>query len=50
MTSRLKIYQFAHSPFCIAVIQPLRTAGIEPELMHISVADRSKIVRLTGGA
>ena len=50
MTSRLKIFQFAHSPFCIAVIQPLRAAGIEPELMHISVADRSEIVRLTGGA
>ena len=50
MTSRLNIYQFAHSPFCIAVIQSLRAAGIGPELIHISIADRSEIVRLTDGA
>ena len=50
MTSRLKIYQFAHSPFCIAVIQSVRAAGIEPELIHVSIADRAEIVRLTDGA
>jgi glutathione S-transferase len=50
MTSRLKIYQFAHSPFCVAIVQALRAAGIEPELVHVSNADRSAIIRLTGGA
>ena len=49
MTSRLKIYQFAHSPFCIAVTQAVRSAGIEPELVDVSNGDRSAIVRLTGG-
>jgi glutathione S-transferase len=50
MTSWLKIYQFAHSPFCIAVTQAVRSVGIEPELVNVSNADRSAIVRLTGGA
>jgi hypothetical protein len=50
VTSRLKIYQFAHSPFCIAVTQAVRSVGIEPELVDVSNADRSAIVRLTGGA
>jgi len=50
MTSRLKIYQFAHSPFCIAIVQAVRAAGIEPELVNVSNADRSEIIRLTGGA
>ena len=50
MISRLKIYQFAHSPFCIAVTQAVRTSGLEPELVDVSNADRSEIVRLTGGA
>ena len=49
MTSRLKIYQFAHSPFCIAVTQAVRSVGIEPGLVDISNGDRSAIVRLTGG-
>jgi glutaredoxin 2 len=50
VTSRLKIYQFAHSPFCIAVTQAVRSVGIEPELVDVSNADRSAIVRLTDGA
>jgi glutathione S-transferase len=50
VTSRLKIYQFAHSPFCIAVTQAVRSAGTEPELVDVSNGDRSVIVRLTGGA
>jgi hypothetical protein len=50
MTSRLKIYQFAHSPFCVAIVQAVRAAGIEPELVHVSNAGRSEIIRLTGGA
>jgi glutathione S-transferase len=50
VTSRLKIYQFAHSPYCIAVTQTVRSAGIEPELVDVSNGDRSVIVRLTGGA
>ena len=50
MTSRLKIFQFAYSPFCVAIVQAVRAAGIEPELVHVSNADRSEIIRLTGGA
>jgi glutathione S-transferase len=50
VTCRLKIYQFAHSPFCIAVTQAVRSASIEPELVDVSNADRSAIARLTGGA
>jgi len=50
VTSRLKIYQFAHSPFCIAVTQAVRSVGVEPELVDVSNADRFAIVRLTGGA
>src|SRR5208282_91243 len=50
MTSRLKIYQFAHSPFCVAIVQAVRAAAIEPELVDVSNADRSEIIRLTDGA
>jgi glutathione S-transferase len=50
MSSRLKIYQFAQSPFCIAVIQAVRAAGLEHELVPIPNADRSELIRLTGGA
>jgi glutathione S-transferase len=50
MSARLKVYQFAHSPFCIAVIQALRAGGIEPELVHVPNADRSELIRLTNGA
>jgi glutathione S-transferase len=50
MTSQLKIYQFAQSPFCIAVIQALRAGGIEPELVAVSNGDRSELIRLTNGA
>jgi glutathione S-transferase len=50
MSSRPKIYQFAQSPFCIAVIQALRAGGIEPELVAVSNADRSELIRLTDGA
>ena len=50
MSARLKVYQFAQSPFCIAVIQALRAGGIEPELVAVSNADRSELIRLTNGA
>lgn len=50
MSSRLKIYQFAQSPFCIAIVQASRAGGIEPELVPVSNADRSELIRLTNGA
>jgi hypothetical protein len=28
----------------------VRTGGIEPELVHVPNADRSELIRLTGGA
>jgi glutathione S-transferase len=46
----MKIYQFDRSPFCIAIIQALRAGGFEPELVNVSNADRSEVIRLTNGA
>ncbi len=46
----LKIYHFDRSPFCIAIIQAALAGGLEPELVPISNADRSELIRLTNGA
>ena len=46
----LKIYHFDRSPFCIAIIQAARAGGIEPELVAVSNANRSELIRLTDGA
>lgn len=46
----LKIYFFDRSPFCIALIQAAYAGGLEPELVQVSNADRSELIRLTAGA
>ena len=46
----LKIYLFDRSPFCIALVQAAYAGGLEPELVQVSNADRSELIRLTDGA
>lgn len=46
----LKIYLFDRSPFCIALVQAAYAGGLEPELVTVSNADRSELIRLTNGA
>ncbi len=46
----LKIYLFDRSPFCIAIVQAAHAGGLEPELVPVSNADRSELIRLTNGA
>ena len=44
------VFQMAHSPFCIPITQALRACGVAFETREVSNADRSEILRLTGGA
>ena len=45
-----KLYHFDRSPFCISIIQAARAGGLEPELIGVSNADRSELIRVTNGA
>jgi len=44
-----KIYEMAHSPFCIPITGALTCLGVEFERVEVPNADRSEIIRLTGG-
>ena len=46
----ITIYQFARSPFCIAVIQALTAGGVTPELIDVPAGDRSLVIKRTNGA
>ena len=45
----LKIYYFDRSPFCSAVIQAARAGGVDAELVAVSNADRTEVIRVSDG-
>lgn len=46
----LKIYQMAHSPFCIPITAALAAGGMEFETCEVPNWDRRELLRLTDGA
>ncbi len=44
------VYQLPHSPYCLPITRVLGALGVAFEGVDISDADRSVIIRLTGGA
>jgi glutathione S-transferase len=46
----MKIYQLAHSPFCIPITSALAACGVRFETVEVPNHDRSAIIKLTGGA
>lgn len=46
----VEVHGFAHSPFCIAIETALGSLEVPFERREVSVADRSSVLRLTGGA
>ena len=46
----VEVHGFAHSPFCIAIETVLESLEVPFERREVSVADRSSVLRLTGGA
>ncbi len=47
---QLQVHRLAHSPFCLAIEIALDSLGIDFERREVSAADRSELLRLTGGA
>ncbi len=45
----VEVHGFAHSPFCIAIETVLGSLEVPFERREVSVADRSSVLRLTGG-
>jgi len=46
----MKLYQLAHSPFCIPISRALEAAEIPFEAVEVPNHDRSTLLRLTSGA
>ncbi len=44
------IYQLHHSPYCLPITRALGALDVEHRTLDISNADRSVVIRLTGGA
>src|SRR5690606_5109814 len=49
-TMNPEVHGFAHSPYCIAVESALEALGVSFDRKEVSAADRSSVLRLTGGA
>lgn len=48
--ARLRLYQYAYSPFCIPIEMLLRHSGIPYEVVELKVGDPTPIIQLTKGA
>jgi glutathione S-transferase len=48
--ARLRLYQYAMSPYCIATELMLRHSGIPFEVVDLPVGDPSEVIKLTRGA
>lgn len=46
----LRIYEMAHSPYCIPITRALAALGVPFERISVPNGDRSEVIRLTGGA
>lgn len=50
MNSELKLYELAHSPYCIPIAQALTAVGQPFERVPVDHATREEVIRLTNGA
>ncbi len=46
----LKIYEMAHSPYCIPITRALEALQVEFERVAVPNWDRSEVIRVTGGS
>lgn len=46
----LRVYEMAHSPYCIPITRALAAFGIPFERVPVPNWDRSEVIRVTGGA
>jgi glutathione S-transferase len=46
----VQIYQLAHSPYCLPITRALGALDVPFDVVNVSNADRSEIIRLTNGA
>lgn len=46
----VQIYQLPHSPYCLPITRALEALGVAFDVVNVSNADRSEIIRLTNGA
>ena len=47
---QVSVYQIPHSPYCLPVVRLLESLGVAHEVVNVSNADRSVLIRLTAGA
>jgi glutathione S-transferase len=47
--ARLRLYQYAYSPYCMPIELALRHSGIPYEVVNLPVGDPSQVIRLTKG-
>lgn len=50
MQNTIKLYEFAHSPYCIPVAQALTALGQKYERVAVHPATRTEVIELTKGA
>lgn len=50
ITMNIEVHGFAHSPYCIAVESALTALDVPFDRREVPAADRSSVLRLTGGA
>jgi glutathione S-transferase len=47
--ARIRLYQYAYSPYCIPIEMALRHSGIPYEVVDLNVGDPSPVIKLTKG-
>lgn len=47
---KVQIYQLPHSPYCLPITRALEALSVAFDVVNVSNADRSVIIRLTNGA
>ncbi len=47
--ARLRLYQYAYSPFCIPIELALRHSGIPYEVVNLEILDPTPVIKLTKG-
>jgi ubiquinone/menaquinone biosynthesis C-methylase UbiE/glutathione S-transferase len=48
--ARLRLYQYAMSPYCISIELALRHSGIPYDIVNLNVCDPTPVIKLTKGA
>ena len=47
--ARIRLYQYAYSPYCIPIEMALRHSGIPYEVVDLPTGDPSAVIKLTKG-